>query len=59
MPDVLCLKIPTLMLQPPLSLFVYVVISCHAVFLYQCLYCFVLRLEEIGGNNVIGLQASL
>lgn len=39
-PDVLCSKIPTLMLQLPLSLFVYVVISCHAVFLYQRLLLF-------------------
>lgn len=57
MPDVLCLKIPTLMLQPPLSLFVYVVISCHAVFLYHCLYCFGLRSKrDRGKNNLLGFR---
>lgn len=51
MPDVLCSKIPTLMLQPPLSLFVFIVISCHAAFLYQCLHCFGIRSRRTRGMH--------
>lgn len=53
MPDVLCSRVSTLMLQSPLSLFVYVAICCHSVFLCRCFYCFWMRSRRDWGEHTV------